>query len=402
MRLTITYSSISILLWGCLATGCNKSNSVTSEYKKGENRDSGNNGKDEVMQNSAFSNVSPRLTTSIKVLGLCSNAWTQAAGTNARRASGVVASIVPVTPGQSDLRGPMTVKARSGDVVHLDDSGTATRLRDEITTSGQFQLSLGTIPDGDYQLTLCDSSTQQACKQNPPPSTSGERFLFVGIPGQVGTAIMNIEQGQLTKIQSTGTNDGKSMLVLMDGNSGIGGAGCDQSASPLIIDLANIGIDLSSPAEGVSFDIDADGIKDTISWPVSDSSVFLALDINGNGLIDNGSELFGNNSTGPDGKKSDNGFLALSKYDDNHDGIIDAKDASFKKLLLWSDKDRNGLTTPNELLSLEKSEIESIDLGYKDGYELDQYGNSTRQRSVVKLKDGKLRLVVDIWFRKSL
>lgn len=414
LRITIIHYVILMLSLGSLTTACNQSNFGTSGYKKGENRDSGDHGKDQVMQNSAFGNAkdaetsptdpripSPRLTTSIKVKSLCSNAWTQNAGTNARRASAIVASIVPVTPGQSDLRGPLTVKARSGNVVHLDDSSTSSRLHQEITTTGQFKLSLVEIPDGDYQLTLCDGSMQQACQQNPAPSTSGDRYLFVGIPGQVGTAIMNVQQGQLTKIQSTGTADGKSMLVLMDGNSSIGNADCDQSASPLIIDIANVGIDLSSPAKGVNFDVDADGIKDTISWPLADSSVFLALDINKNGLIENGSELFGNNSIGPDGKKSDNGFLALSKYDDNHDGVIDAKDACFKRLLLWSDKDRNGLTAPNELMPLETSEIESIDLSYKEGYELDQYGNSTRQRSVVKLKDGKLRLIVDIWFRKN-
>lgn len=407
------HHSVYLLILG-LAVGCNQSNFANGGYKKGENRDNGSNGKDQVLQNSAFGNgtetenttnkIEPRLpagpTTSLKVIGLCSNAWTQAAGTNARRASGIVASIVPVTPGQSDLRGPMTVTARSGNVVHLDDSTTATRLHQEITGNAQFNLSLADIPDGDYQLTLCDASMQQACKQNPPPSTKSDRFLFVGTPGQVGTAIMNIQQGQLTKIQSIGTRD-KAMVVLIDGNSGVNGPGCDQSASPLIIDLANIGIDLSSPAKGVSFDIDADGAKDSISWPLAASSVFLALDLNGNDLIDNGSELFGNNSTGPDGKKSDNGFLALAKYDDNHDGFIDSKDGCFKKLLLWSDKDRNGLTTPDELSPLASSDIASIDLSYKDGFELDQYGNSTRQRSVVKLKDGKLRLIVDIWFQKT-
>lgn len=403
-----------MLILGSIVVGCNQSNFVNGGYKKGEDRDSGGNGKDQVLKNSAFgsetepgtpssdnSRMPTGLTTSIKVVGLCSNAWTQAAGTNARRASGVVASIVPVTPGQSDLRGPLTVKARSGNVVHLDDSVTSSRLHQEITNNHEFKLSLGDIPDGDYQLTLCDAAMQQACKQNPSPSTSGERFLFVGMSGQVGTAIMNVQQGQLTKIQSIGTRD-KAMIVLMDGNSGVGSAGCDQSASPLIIDLANVGIDLSSPEKGVSFDVDADGTKDTISWPLAESSVFLALDLNKNGLIDNGSELFGNNSTGPDGKKSDNGFLALAKYDDNHDGMIDFKDACFKNLLLWSDKDRNGLSTSYELMALDKSEIETIDLSYKEGYELDLYGNSTRQRSVVKLKDGKLRLVVDIWFRKNI
>jgi hypothetical protein len=177
---------------------------------------------------------------------------------------------------------------------------------------------------------------------------------------------------------------------------------CDDSASPLIVDLGNAGIDLSPPFPGTAFDIDADGKPDHISWPLDAQAMFLALDLNKNGQIDDGAELFGNNSPSPlDGKKSANGFLALAKYDDNRDGVLNAKDEVFTRLRLWSDANFDGKSAASELSSLSSLGVVEIDLRYDEGSEQDAFGNSTRQRSIVRLKDGKLRLVVDIWFRKS-
>ncbi len=52
-------------------------------------------------------------------------------------------------------------------------------------------------------------------------------------------------------------------------------------------------------------------------------------------------------------------------------------------------------------MTLSSQGVDAIDLNYTEGNEQDVFGNSTRQRSVVRLKDGKLRLVVDVWFRKT-
>ena len=74
------------------------------------------------------------------------------------------------------------------------------------------------------------------------------------------------------------------------------------------------------------FDLDTDGEMESISM-LSSSSAFLALDINGNGEIDDGSELFGT--------KSGDGFKDLSEYDSDGNGWIDEADEVFDKLRLW-------------------------------------------------------------------
>ena len=84
--------------------------------------------------------------------------------------------------------------------------------------------------------------------------------------------------------------------------------------------------------KNVSFDVDNDGILDKIS-SLNSSSGYLALDINGDNSINNGSELFGT--------KSGNGFYDLSLYDDDGNGWIDEADEVFSKLLIWS-KDEYG------------------------------------------------------------
>ena len=80
------------------------------------------------------------------------------------------------------------------------------------------------------------------------------------------------------------------------------------------------------------FDIDADGVEDEIST-LSKGSGYLALDKNGDGIINNGNELFG--------AKSGNGFSDLAAYDSDSNGWIDENDDIWKKLLIWT-KDENG------------------------------------------------------------
>ncbi|WXL27103.1 hypothetical protein WG219_06520 [Ectopseudomonas mendocina] len=102
-----------------------------------------------------------------------------------------------------------------------------------------------------------------------------------------------------------------------------------QLTDPLTLDIAGNGFRTSGLERSVAFDLDGDGKRDQISVPVGDDAM-LALDRNGNGRIDDGRELFG------DQNGAANGFAELSKYDDNHDGRIDALDAIFERLSLLS------------------------------------------------------------------
>ena len=99
---------------------------------------------------------------------------------------------------------------------------------------------------------------------------------------------------------------------------------------PLVINLDGDVADLED--QTFFFDIDADGEMDEISG-LGKGSGFLALDLNGDGIINDGSELFGT--------KSGNGFADLAKYDEDGNGWIDENDAIWSKLRIWC-KDENG------------------------------------------------------------
>ena len=111
----------------------------------------------------------------------------------------------------------------------------------------------------------------------------------------------------------------------------------------------------------VVYDLNGDGRQEQTGW-IAPGSFLLALDLNGNGQIDDGRELFGTATRLPSGMKAEHGYQALGQYDDNNDGVIDQKDKIFKKLVLWDDRDQNGLSSGRELKSMSVAGITSFSL----------------------------------------
>lgn len=93
---------------------------------------------------------------------------------------------------------------------------------------------------------------------------------------------------------------------------------------PLVIDLDGDGFELLSVKDGVYFDEDARGLVEKTEWVAADDAL-LAIDLNGDGIINDGSELFGTSTALADGRKARSGFEALAQYDLNGDGIIDGE-----------------------------------------------------------------------------
>jgi hypothetical protein len=177
--------------------------------------------------------------------------------------------------------------------------------------------------------------------------------------------------------------------------------------SPIVIDLARDGYHFTSAEDGVLFDLNGDGIPERVAWTRADSDdAFLALDRNNNGRIDDGSELFGNH-TPVYADRTDvttlNGFEAL-KFAEGPtwgasyaEGRIDARDAIFGRLLLWRDRNHNGISEPDELTAVAQAGIEWIGTEYSTKKRTDKFGNEFRQKGQVGWTDGAIEPVYDVW-----
>ena len=100
---------------------------------------------------------------------------------------------------------------------------------------------------------------------------------------------------------------------------------------PIILDLDGDGFNVETKENGTNFDLDKNGFAEKINWTTKDG--FLCLDLNGNGTIDNGGELFGDKTLLADGTTAKNGFEALAQYDGNGDGVIDENEIILKFII---------------------------------------------------------------------
>jgi len=155
---------------------------------------------------------------------------------------------------------------------------------------------------------------------------------------------------------------------------------------PLILDLDGDGLEISPLSKGILFDADGDGIKNATAWAGADDGM-LVWDRNGNGAIDSGQEMFGDQTIKSDGTLAKNGFDALADLDSNGDGVFDANDADYANLRVWRDLNQDGISQEGELFTLDALGIASISL--KSATANTSYGDATlTQKGIFTRTDG--------------
>lgn len=282
---------------------------------------------------------------------------------------------------------------------------------DQTVESGLLKMNLTTagIADGAYDLVICDSRHLEACSITPQ---KGSVSSTLGL-GVVGQGVITVKDRKLTRDSRLESNLGSNyataqraanrklygsqfdgMLIVSDTSSVNPTEDCDEIASPLIINL-NPEQSAPSVASERRFDLRAEGKTVLIKEQLSDAQYILALDLNHNGQIDSGAELFGDATKLSHGGKATNGFEALKQYDTNHDEKIDANDQIFKTLVLWQFK-----TGPKVFHTLHSKQVRSIDLKYQDTRQIELgTGNQVLQTSSIEMNDGSHRPIVDLWFK---
>lgn len=156
------------------------------------------------------------------------------------------------------------------------------------------------------------------------------------------------------------------------------------------------------------FDIGGTGTPRLVGWTAAGTNeAFIWLDRNQNGIVDGGSELFGNATSLNDGTRATNGFEALKEFDSNSDDVIDSSDPIWDQLMLWRDLNHDGISQPIEIQAIGETDVVGISLRYHWTGRRDSFGNTFRYESSLWLRSrgqtgrSDVRPLYDIFFVQS-
>lgn len=161
------------------------------------------------------------------------------------------------------------------------------------------------------------------------------------------------------------------------------------SITPLVLDLDGDGVEMTATQNGVMFDYDNDGELELTAWVEADDG-FLVQDRNGDGVINDRSEMFGDMFGYADG------FAHLGSLDTNNDGLIDSQDAEWSDLRVWRDLDQDGVSDENELFSLDDLGVESINIAETTSVDQEIGDNYISDKSIYMTTDGEAHEIADV------
>ncbi len=139
-----------------------------------------------------------------------------------------------------------------------------------------------------------------------------------------------------------------------------------------------------------TFDLNNDGQAVHSAW-IAQGDAWLAVDGNGNGVIDNRDELFG-------GEGARDAFIKLAGFDSNHDGRVDADDARFHQLLVWRDANGDHQSQADELMTMQAAGVSSLKLRATiDQWFIDAQGVTHGDTATAVLASGREVAMTDLW-----
>ncbi|MGK8265597.1 calcium-binding protein [Moraxella nonliquefaciens] len=224
----------------------------------------------------------------------------------------------------------------------------------------------------------------------------------MGIPAIIGTAVLSFGFGlslnyMIDKLQCPDPDPTEPYRPRPDESPTQGYI--KKYYDPIILDLDGNGVGTASKFgyHGAMFDHDGDGVATATGW-VDKSDGLLVRDVNGDGKINDGSELFGDNTRLDNGELATSGIEALRDLDDNGDGVIDANDKAFAQLKVWQDKNGDGISSDDELMSLAELGIEKIDLNNKETVNKEVDGGIIKEQATFIKTDGSIHTLADVNF----
>ncbi len=205
-------------------------------------------------------------------------------------------------------------------------------------------------------------------------------------------AKVNVGGDDTRDSDATGSSTGIAYTTYTTLESGEYDNTWDVGVTPIVIDLDGNGIQtIARSNAGGTFDLFGNGNAVQSGW-ISGGDGFLAVDVDGNGKIDSGAELFGGTGKGA-------GYAKLGSYDSNGDGMVSLLDTDFAQLLVWQDSNGNHQTDDGELMTLAQAGVSSLSLSLVDqSFYVDSEGNVHGETSSATLASGQSVTMTDVYF----
>ena len=241
---------------------------------------------------------------------------------------------------------------------------------------------------------------------------SSEYVDFSGIQYLLNGSTLNVlSNGNTLKI--TNFRNGLAGIRLIDADDDDDGDDDDgdrpdldeaeRNRDPLIIDLdGDRNVIAARDSVAAYFDLNNDGFAERVTWSRAGDG-FLVRDLDGDGVIDRGSEMFGTGVVEFRGERfgqfGEDGFIELALLDSNADFVISAADAQFATLKVWVDANLDAITDEGELRTLESLGIVSISLRTFGSDHVPIIGDASiiARASTVGFTDGRSTTIYDAY-----